>query len=43
LAGEGGRKSVACWVAHREVEQTVTQTSSDPSSWSRNASTASKV
>ena len=25
LAGDGGRKSVACSVAHRELEQTVTQ------------------
>jgi hypothetical protein len=24
LAGEGGRKPVACRVAHRELEQTVT-------------------
>ena len=40
LAGDGGRKSVACSVAHRELEQTVTQTSSEPLSWSRNADAA---
>jgi hypothetical protein len=43
LAGDGGMNSVACRVAHRELEQTVTQTSSNPSSWSRKASTASKL
>ena len=39
----GGRTSVACRDAHRELEETVTKTSSEPSSWSRDASTASKA